>query len=68
MQDPKSLWQQRRQQLGEFINWELKGRLAVRTDGRGDSASLIWKRNDVDQEIHYDKDNRKKKGYTRDNR
>lgn len=51
MLDPKSLWQQRQQLLDGFIDWELKGRLAVHADSRGDSASLIWKRNGVDQEI-----------------
>jgi outer membrane lipoprotein LolB len=51
VQDPKVLWQQRKQQLDGFTHWELKGRLAVRTEGRSDSASLIWKRNGIEQEI-----------------
>jgi outer membrane lipoprotein LolB len=45
------LWQQRQQQLGRFIDWELKGRLALRTVDHGDSASLIWKKSGDDQEI-----------------
>ena len=51
LQDPNSLWQQRKQQLDGFTDWELKGRLAVRTEGRSDIASLIWKRNGVEQDI-----------------
>ena len=48
---PGSLWQQRQKQLATFVNWNLKGRLAVRAGTRSDSASLIWKRSDTGQEI-----------------
>jgi outer membrane lipoprotein LolB len=48
---PGSLWQQRQNQLATFVDWNLKGRLAVRAGTRSDSASLIWKRSDVGQEI-----------------
>ena len=48
---PGSLWQQRQQQLATFVDWDLKGRLAVRVGARGDSASLRWKRSGTEQEI-----------------
>lgn len=48
---PKSLWQHRQEQLTTFIDWDLKGRLAVRAGAHSDSASLIWKRNGAKQEI-----------------
>ena len=48
---PRSLWQQRQKQLTTFIDWDLKGRLAVRAGARSDSASLIWKRSGTAQEI-----------------
>ena len=48
---PKSLWQQRQKQLTTFVDWDLKGRLAVRAGARSDSASLIWKRSGTEQEI-----------------
>ena len=48
---PRSLWQQRQQQLATFVNWDLKARLAVRAGARSDSVSLIWKRSGAEQEI-----------------
>ena len=48
---PGSLWQQRHKQLTTFVDWDLKGRLAVRAGERCESASLIWKRSGVEQEI-----------------
>ena len=48
---PESLWQQRQTQLATFVDWDLKGRLAVRAGSRSDSASLIWNRSGTDQEI-----------------
>jgi len=48
---PKSLWQQRQQQLTTFVDWDLKGRLAVRAGARSDSVSFIWKRSGMKQEI-----------------
>jgi outer membrane lipoprotein LolB len=48
---PGSLWQQRQKQLTTFIDWDLKGRLAVRAGTRTDMASFNWKRNSTEQEI-----------------
>ena len=48
---PRSLWQQRQKQMTTFVNWDLKGRLAVRAGTLSDSASLIWKRSGTEQEI-----------------
>ena len=48
---PRSLWQQRQKQLISFVDWDLKGRLAVRAAARNDSASLIWKRRGTEQQI-----------------
>ena len=48
---PRFLWQQRQKQMATFVNWDLKGRLAVRAGTLSDSASLIWKRSGTEQEI-----------------
>ena len=48
---PGSLWRQRQKQLTTFVDWNLTGRLAIRAGARSDSASLIWKRSGVEQEI-----------------
>ena len=48
---PRSLWQQRQKQLATFVDWDLKGRLAVRAGAHSDSVSLIWERSGTDQEI-----------------
>ena len=48
---PGTLWQQRQNQLTEFVDWDLKGRLSVRAGAHSDSASLIWKRSGTEQEI-----------------
>jgi outer membrane lipoprotein LolB len=45
------LWQQRQKQLAMFVDWDLKGRLAIRTASLSDSVSLIWNRRGTDQEI-----------------
>ena len=49
---PRSLWQQRQQKLNTFVDWNLKGRLAVQAGPRSDRVSLVWKRNGNQQEIH----------------
>ena len=48
---PRILWQQRQKQLTTFVDWNLTGRLAIRSGAHSDSASLIWKRSDTGQEI-----------------
>ena len=48
---PGSLWQQRQKQLTTFVDWDLKGRLAVRAGARSDIASLFWKRSGTEHEI-----------------
>ena len=45
----QQLWQTRESALLPIQHWELRGRLAVRTDARGGQASLSWKR---DAELH----------------
>jgi outer membrane lipoprotein LolB len=45
------LWQQRQKQLNALVDWDLKGRLAIRAGASSDSASLLWKRNGAKQEI-----------------
>jgi outer membrane lipoprotein LolB len=47
----QQLWQTRESKLLPIQHWELRGRLAVRTDERGGQASLTWKRDAVQHSI-----------------
>lgn len=49
--DLEQRWQARVTALAPVAHWELRGRLAVRTDERGGQASLIWLRDDVRHSI-----------------
>lgn len=45
------LWQTHESTLLPIQHWELRGRLAVRTDARGGQASLTWKRDAAQHNI-----------------
>lgn len=48
-EDPQAEWEQRQARLQQLDAWELRGRLAVRTEDRGAHASLHWIRR---QDVH----------------
>jgi outer membrane lipoprotein LolB len=45
------LWQAHAATLTPVSYWELRGRLAVRTDDRGGQASIMWQREDLRHQI-----------------
>jgi outer membrane lipoprotein LolB len=47
--NPSAVWQARQSQLTRLNTWDLRGRLALRTDRQGANASLRWVR---DHERH----------------
>lgn len=47
----QQLWQARESKLLPIQHWELRGRLAVRTDERGGQAALTWKRDATQHSI-----------------
>lgn len=42
--NPRQVWQQRVQAMRAVNAWEVRGRLAVKTDRRGDSFNMYWRR------------------------
>lgn len=42
--NPAAVWQARQKQLARVTGWDLRGRLALRTDNEGANASLRWVR------------------------
>lgn len=44
--DSARIWQERQQKLAPLIDWEIRGRMALRTDEEGWHASLVWVRAD----------------------
>jgi outer membrane lipoprotein LolB len=44
--DSERLWQERRQKLAPLIDWEIRGRMALRTDTEGWHATIVWVRAD----------------------
>lgn len=45
VENPAAVWRARQKQLTRVDGWDLRGRLALRTDNEGASASLRWVRN-----------------------
>ena len=45
-------WEQRRTQLAALANWQLEGKLALRTPKQSDSASLSWTQAGDRAEVH----------------
>lgn len=48
--EPGEAWQARVEAMREVNEWELRGRLAVRTEERGETVTMLWRR---DGEEHY---------------
>ena len=52
VEDPDAAWNDRTQALYAIENWEVKGKLAVRTSKRGGQANLVWQRDGEDHNIN----------------
>ena len=50
--DPDAEWQQRVGELSNIANWEVKGKLAVKTHKRGGQATMLWRRDEEDHNIN----------------
>lgn len=51
VKDPVKTWNLRADMVAGVASWSLRGRMAVRTEDRGDSATLLWDRDGVDHKI-----------------
>lgn len=47
----RALWEQRQAILAPIEHWDIKGRMAVRTDDDGGSATFIWEREGASHRI-----------------
>lgn len=47
----RAMWQDRQDVLAGVDHWDIKGRMAVRTDDDGGSATFIWERGGEDHRI-----------------
>lgn len=47
------LWQQHRQEVGQWGAWSLVGRIAVKTENDGWSGDLEWTQSSTDFQIHF---------------
>lgn len=50
--DPQQVWDQRVRNMRSIDQWEIRGRLAVRTSRRGETVSMYWVRQGSDHEIN----------------
>jgi len=50
--NPRQVWQQRMQTMRAFDQWELRGRLAVKTSKRGETINMYWRRRQGDHHIN----------------
>lgn len=50
--DPDAAWRARVDELSTISNWEVKGKLAVKTHKRGGQATMLWKRDSEDHNIN----------------
>lgn len=50
-EDPEQVWNKRVQSMKEVDQWELRGRLAVKTSKRGETVNMHWVREGADQRI-----------------
>lgn len=50
--NPRQVWKERMQSMRAIDQWELRGRLAVRTSKRGDTISMLWQREQDDHHIN----------------
>lgn len=50
--DPLAAWQTRVEELSGIDQWEVKGKLAVKTHKRGGQANMLWKRDGEDHNIN----------------
>lgn len=50
--DPRQVWRERMQAMRSIDQWELRGRLAVKTKKRGDTISMLWQRDREDHHIN----------------
>ena len=49
--DPTEAWNVHARRMAGVVSWSLKGRMAVRTEVSGDSATLLWDRDGIDHKI-----------------
>lgn len=50
--DPTQVWQRRVESLSAISDWEVKGKLAVKTHKRGGQATMLWQRQAEDHSIN----------------
>lgn len=49
--DPSRAWNIHADSVAAVASWSLKGRMAVRTQDKGNSATLLWDRDGIDHKI-----------------
>lgn len=52
VENPTETWHQYLQQMYAVDRWEVKGKLAVRTNKRGEQINMLWNRNEADHDIN----------------
>jgi len=50
--DPRQVWRERMRALQAFDQWELRGKLAVKTSRRGETLNMLWRRRQQDHHIN----------------
>ena len=50
--DPIKAWQHRVSDLSAIASWEVKAKLAVNTQKRGEQANMLWRREEADHNIN----------------
>ena len=49
--DPINAWNNHAENVAGVVSWSLKGRMSVRTEDSGKSATLLWDRDGIDHKI-----------------
>lgn len=49
--NPRSLWRERQENLGQYPNWSLNGRFIVTTGSKSENASFFWNGSLVKKEL-----------------
>jgi outer membrane lipoprotein LolB len=53
VENPELVWRQRQAAGQALVNWDLRGRLSVRTNNEGAQASLRWQREGVRHQLDF---------------